>query len=854
MSNLEHFANVLERYVSRGGYTPGQLARLTSLPKMTIVSWLEGRVKKPRHWEDVAKLAAALRLTEAEATDLLQAAGYPPIAELLARTASDKELDVLRPWTASVYRQVERAPFQALADLPYFVGREQELRALKGALLNGGYVTICSLHGMGGVGKTALAARLAYDLRPHFPDGVLWARVDTSDPMSILSTFAQAYGGDVSRYADLDSRSRIVRDMLAKKRALVILDNARADEDVRPLLPATGACAVIVTTRRHDLSVASGTYQFEIGPFDPDRQEAMELFAKILSVERVTAERATFIELAEVLGRLPLAVAIAACRLAYEPNWSARDFLQRVRREKKRLDELHYGDQSVRLSLAISYAALSPDRQQFFAALGAFGGEDFSVEAVANVTRVPADEVEDRLRELHAMSLVQLGQAGRYRLHPLLRDYAREQIKDGKTFERMATYFVGYVEEHYADDNALEMEISNIVGALETAFEKNLSGLLARGVNRLYGFLANRGLYELAELHLRRAAQVVEQLGDEESLMTVLLHLGYIEQYRGNYAQAEGYLRRSLSLAHALEQPERVSAALLALGMVILRRGAVGQAVAYYHEGLALARALGLPERTSRLLNNLGIVAMRTGDPAQAEELFQESLALARQTDQYECVGSLLNNLGLLALTRGDLIRAETCFQECLVRARRIDHHEHVCIALANLGDVETQRGTYTQAAKFYQESLNLARQMGHQEIIVVLLKSLGELALQRQDYAQADVHYHAGLSLAQQIGHRWCTAEILIRRAELFLKQGELSRAHATFFESLKIVRELGAQELIAGALYGLARVEALRGHNVEARRQGMEGLAIMETIHHPMQAEVAQWLTEHTATKSAR
>ena len=210
-SDPDQFATVLERFVGRSAYTPGQLAGLAALPKTTIVNWLNGRVRRPREWQGVAALAVALRLTEAEADELLAAAGQPASRELrlLATAPSDREL--LAHFAQTVTRPEPQVPFQAIPLPPYFVGREEELSRLKEALTAPGHNSLYALVGMAGAGKTSLAAQLAYQLRDQFVDGVLWARLDSSDALAILATFAAAYGRDVSHLPDVASRSRVVR-------------------------------------------------------------------------------------------------------------------------------------------------------------------------------------------------------------------------------------------------------------------------------------------------------------------------------------------------------------------------------------------------------------------------------------------------------------------------------------------------------------------------------------------------------------------------------------------------------------------------------------------------------------------
>jgi transcriptional regulator with XRE-family HTH domain len=422
-------AETLCHYVKRSGCTVSQLARLTDVPHPTLVNWLEGRVKKPRYWDALLRVAAVLNLNEEEATTLLQSAGHPSIEELLLSSNGEQDKSLLAPWSKLVIKR-QQSPFQAIADLPYFVGREAHLRSVKETILNEHPAPIYSLQGMAGAGKTALAARIAYALRFHFSDGVLWTRVDHSDTMSILSAFAAAYDQDLSQYSDIASRSQVVRTLLAHKRALIVLDNVLHSEEIRPLIPPTGSCAVIVTTRRHDLALSRGTHRLIIEPFDKDKQESMLLFEQLLGEKQLQRDRPLLAEIADLVGHLPLAVAIVGGRLAYECDWSANQFLRRLRQGKKRLKELVYEDQSVALSFHLSYQTLTSEQRRFFAALSTLTSEDFSVEAATHVAQQPKERVFDALRRLYNLSLVQSGRRQRhYRLHPLLRDYAYAQLQ-----------------------------------------------------------------------------------------------------------------------------------------------------------------------------------------------------------------------------------------------------------------------------------------------------------------------------------------------------------------------------------------------------------------------------------------
>ena len=423
------FAELLRKYMSDYGYTPGHLARLSGVPKMTLVHWLNGDVKKPRLALEVVRLASALRLSKAEADDLLQAAGFGSVYRVYTSLANEADKVLFANWLEKNGQYEHGAPFQAVPRPGVFVGREALLKHLSQQLTASTHERLYALVGMAGVGKTALAAELAYRLRFQFPDGVLWMRLDGSDPMSILQLFAIAYGQDVSPFGDIQSRSQAVRMLLAGKRALMVLDNAQFSEQIRSLLPPTGPCAVLVTTRRHDMAVLRGSSRFMVEPFDEQGEESVALFSQILGWDRVQAEREALLQIARLLGHLPLALEIAAYRLADEPGLGTTKFLAMLRTEKKQLAELAYGQETVRAAFESSYALLSPAQQSFFAALGQLPERAFQVKAAAAAANLATEVADQLLRQLYALSLVHQGRNGRYRLLPLLHQFAQEKCQ-----------------------------------------------------------------------------------------------------------------------------------------------------------------------------------------------------------------------------------------------------------------------------------------------------------------------------------------------------------------------------------------------------------------------------------------
>ncbi|MBX3058498.1 MAG: tetratricopeptide repeat protein [Anaerolineae bacterium] len=877
----ETLADVLGEYVERSRYSRGQLAALSGLPKRTVANWLKGRVQKPQQWQGLVILAAVLHLDESETSRLLQAAQHPSVAELRQTVTAVEDIALLTPWL-----QTEPPPFQAISDLPYFVGREQTLAQLKEVLLQGAFVNVCNLQGMGGVGKTAVAAHLAYQLKPHFPDGVLWANLAASDTMTILSQFAQTYNHDVSGQTDVKSRSALVRGILAHKRALVILDDAQSSQQLAHLLPpSTGKTAVVITTR-HDLAAADGLKRFEIRPFTRESGHAFTLFASLMGKTRARQHQAELLEVAELLGHLPLALAIVAARLAYSPQLKVADLLVQIRRQEARLDELNRGeDRNVRLSVDTSFQALSADQQTLFTSLGVFGGDSFSVEAVAAVIEVAPETAAARLRELVQLSLVRAEGHHRYSLHPLLRDYAREKIGEKALFARMVIYYGGYVRQHEFDYVGLVQETSGIVAAFQSAFEHKLDIHLIEGINRLYPFLEARGLHQIAERHLEQALQMAQANGHNVQTAFILSHyahqayiqadygqaeirlqtalsltepeadaslrsgllynLAAVYTEQGQFVQAEAELQEALTLARQSEDLRNCSDILSLLGKVVaVSRGDYEQVEAYLQEAYQLAQQVGDSYRVGNLLIRLGSLAYHRGRWQRAEAYYQEALALARQSGNRRGEMNALHDLGVMAQSQGQFAQAETYFQAGMELAETISLNEMMIFISTCLGEVAREQGKLDAAKKHLQRAVSMARTINHPANLSYALANLGAIFLGEQDYGHAEVYLREGLDLALRAGQVWDKFTALRWWGEWWLAQEIFEEAKAAWQQAQALAEASGTDELRGMILFHLARLEQARGNLSEGLRLARESEVILKRLGHYWHIEVGSWV----------
>jgi len=401
------FAALLRWCRRRAGLGQATLAELSGLGVRTIRDLELGRTSHP-HRESVRLLADALGLEGDAGERFRRAAGHAPRAEPLHLPAR---------------------PGQLPPDLADFTGRAEQLAALRGLLTAGARPApaVVVLGGQPGAGKTALAVRAGHELESQFPHGCLHADLRGTGPApltpgAVLASFLRALGVDGADVpADVDGRVALYRSCTAGRRVLVLLDDAAAEAQVRPLLPSGAGCAALVTSRTRLAGLEAAV------------SLPVRLLGRVAGAARVAAEPAAATAIVERCAFLPLAVRIAGARLAGRPHWKLSRLTAVLDDDRRRLDELRAGDLNVRASIAVSYRLLGTDARTALRRIGLLDAPDFGVWAGAALVDAGVERAEhlcERLVEAHLLELAGEDAAGhaRYRMPDLVRAFARERL------------------------------------------------------------------------------------------------------------------------------------------------------------------------------------------------------------------------------------------------------------------------------------------------------------------------------------------------------------------------------------------------------------------------------------------
>ena|GEM_PF-328315 len=781
--------------------------------------------------------------------------------------------------------QEHKIPFIAPPLPPYeLVGRGQLLSHLKQRLLADESLSPSALNGLPGVGKTALAVVLAHDpeVLTHFEDGILWAGLGpNADVLAHLGRWAIAVGispEEIAQKMTLQERAYAIRERIGIRRMLLVVDDAWQLEEALAFKVGGPRCAYLVTTRLP--KVAQGfAGDGAVGIQELNEDQGLILLKELAPIA-VEAEPESARELVQWVDGLPLALMLMGNYLRSETHDKQprrlADALQRLRQAKERLQlvwpqgplEQHPSlpggvSLSLMASIDVSYHALSRNARSMLLAFSPFPAKPntFSEAAAVAVSAQPARTL-DRLTD---SGLLESSGPDRYALHLVISDYARLKCTRKTPYERMATFFVNFVQEHEKDYTLLDQEMGNVLIALHIAYERGLNNNFMQGIIGFTPFLRSRGLYEIAEIHLNRALQVARSIGDTATLVKSLGALGRIDQARGLYLQAEEYLQEGVTLARQIGNTKQIIYLLSTQGLVAQKRGDLRQAEKYWQEGLALARQIGDTERISGLITNLGIIAHSLLDFVRAEKHFKEGLALARQIGDTELIIASLTNLGISAMKQKDHARAKEYFEEGVTLARQIGHLEYlrdlllnlallyegsdqedkylqeavtltlqvgdparICLVLGNLGSMAQKRGDLRQAEKYWQEGLVLARQIDNSEQIIHLLLGLAASAKEQGNVTEAEHYYLEGLSLARQIDHPLLIMDILNSLGTIANNSGDYIQAKTYYQEGHPVARESGNDLILNIYLLQLGRLEDKQENYMQAESYYLESLAL--------------------------
>ena len=750
---------------------------------------------------------------------------------------------------------------------PALVGRENVFQVLKQHLLT--YTGSLAISGLPGVGKTALALALTADetIRAHFRDGILWAGLGPEpDTFRLLSRWGALLGlapSEMAQVTSLDLFAMMLRDVIGQRRLLLVLDDAWEIKTALMFKVGGIHCMHLVTTRFPPLALQFAGEEATTPIHELPEEESVTLLRRLAPavVTRAPGNRDIELhELARLVGGLPLALTLMGKYLQVQAHGG------QPRRISTALTLLHHIDQRLHLTAEQAFSERSPSlsasaplslkavievselvldlrAREALRALSVFPAKPNSFSECAALTVCACSEEE--LDQLTDAGLLESAGPGRYTLHQTIADYARLHRSDPPVEARMVHFFVSFLATSQQDYELLEQEANNIVAAFDLAAQKGFLCELQRGVNLFAPFLEDRGLYALAEKYLQQAQQAARSSGDEQGLALTLFYLGRLTALRGDLLSAESIYQEGLNVARHIGCSETLSHLLVHSGSVAMHRGEYDRAELLLAEGLLVARELKQQRCMGFILRHLGEIACYRGDTREGRRLYHQGLELARQSDDWETMCAILQNLGVRAEWSGKYEQARDYYQESMVIAQKRRDWLRIGMLLLNMGMLAFRQHSYQTAEQHYNEALELARKIEHCRMESSVLQNLGMLERVRKNYTQAQCYLQESLDIARKTKHDWLIYETLSEMGELALSQGKIEEAAALFQEVQAKTEAMGAQELVAAALYGLARVDAANHNEAEAYEKGRTSQQLFERMDFEKGKQIAQWLT---------
>jgi tetratricopeptide (TPR) repeat protein/transcriptional regulator with XRE-family HTH domain len=759
------FGALLRQLRDTANLTQEELAERAGL-SVHAISMLERDVRRAPRPSTVELLASALRL-DIVGRDALVAARFTGTARRRRPEAADGP----DPNVAEGPDRNVAVPRQLPPAVRHFTGRATELAALTAAQRSParpGATRVSLIVGMAGVGKTTLAVAWAHQASDEFPDGQLFANLRGFDPTGapvqpgqVVRGFLGALAVPPSRIpSDPEAQAALLRSVLAGRRVLIVLDNARDVGQIRPLLPGSATCLVLVTSRTDMIGLVAGegARPVALHPLTPG--DSKRLLASVAGPARVSAEPAAAAALVEVCGRLPLALTITAARAAVRPELALADLADLLGGAGGPLGALDTDDvtTSVRGVFSWSYHGLSGPAARMFRLLGLHPGPDVSLPAAASLAGVDRDGAGRALAELARAHLVTAHPGGRFDLHDLLRAYAIEEVDRHEpeperraALTRMLDHYLhsahaavqlfdhgrrpieigpvgpGVTAETFDARSAaawLEVECPVVCAAIARADADQLDPYVWKLTWAFEAYFERQGLWrEWAECE-RLAMDAAARQGDLTAEAQSHQRLGHLHLHTGDNDRAGVHLRRALDGFRRAGNGVGEALAHMSMAWHLDSRGATGDSLTHVRQADGLFAAAG--DRIGRVdaLNAMGWLHAELGD-------FERGLAYCEQArDMYDELGLVStlagcwDNIGQIHFQLGHFDEAIAAMHRSLELVEADDDRLHRGVVNDRLGDVYQAAGQPAAARDAWRRALSDLDPIGHPDADKVRAKT----------------------------------------------------------------------------------------------------------------------------------
>jgi DNA-binding SARP family transcriptional activator/tetratricopeptide (TPR) repeat protein len=718
-------------------------------------------------------------------------------------TAAPAPEAVPGPMAAPVLNGAGRVPSQLPLDLADFSGRQDLLEQLRELVCGRDPVRppVAVISGAPGTGKTSLAIRLGHLVRESFPDGQIYLDMrGATQPRDAAGALHDVLLSldvpDSAVPADPDRRSAALRSELASRRVLIILDDVSSAGQVIPLMPGTGASAVVVTSRSRLTDLAGAT---TIALDTLDDAEATELLRRVAGAGRVDGESVAAEEILAACGNLPLAIRIVASRLAQRPDLSAGELARRLRDETHRLDELSIGELAVRTSADLSYGSLRPDDARLYRLIGHLAVGLFSARALEPVAG-PA-EVRRSLDRLIEVNLVQVSSVdgsgkARYRVHDLLRLHA-----------------IGV-----GDDAQKARAVTDLTTVLDSILTK-----------------VRRASDALPFEYFGVPDHVGPITGPDPAPFTASDAIAWFDSERSTFVPAI----RAAATNGLHEQAWRIAAA---WGPYLDMRAGFDDWYESHHVGLASAQACGDRRGEAIMHRNLGQLALYRDDWDAAWQHLNEGFVLFDQVGDRLGSGITGVGLGTWLRERGRPDEALARYEAATEAFVEVGNANGEAVARNAAASIWLLRGDTATAGRYLAEAFLLGVRLGDPHREAKVRRRIAALRERQGRHDQAVRQLRAALAIFLGIGDDHCAAYTRSELGHALIGLGKEAAARRMLFEAMEIGHRLGDRSVEGQAAFHLGQLHLQAGHPDSARRYLSRAARVWQLVGNDAKATLAR------------